>query len=162
MAPAFRRAGSTHTRPTSFTLLSGALSGAGRPAEGRSKREKGRRYMDYEKLIERLSRLKVETGSLACMGCGYEHNCGVHGCRIIREAAEAIKTLQAELAAALVQMRDLDLDCLACDHVKHPVACEDTDFLCDCCPFTCPCKDCDDGSNWSWHGMKARDDDGST
>lgn len=38
--------------------------------------------MNDKDLLQALRRLKVETGSLACMGCGYEHNCGVHGCAI--------------------------------------------------------------------------------
>lgn len=38
-------------------------------------------------LLADLKRLKVETGSLACMGCGREHNCGVHGCAVLRDAA---------------------------------------------------------------------------
>lgn len=44
--------------------------------------------MDYETTMEALKRLKVETGSLACSGCGKEHNCGIHGCAIIRDALE--------------------------------------------------------------------------
>ena len=42
--------------------------------------------MTISKLIQALNRLKVETGSLACMGCGHEHNCSTNGCAIIREA----------------------------------------------------------------------------
>lgn len=42
--------------------------------------------MEHQKLLAALKRLKVQTGSLACMGCGYEHDCGIHGCAIIREA----------------------------------------------------------------------------
>ncbi len=41
--------------------------------------------MSDRELIAALRRLKVETGSLACMGCGYEHNCGIHGCAILRK-----------------------------------------------------------------------------
>ena len=44
--------------------------------------------MTDQELIQALNRLKVETGSLACLGCGHEHNCGVHGCAVIREAAD--------------------------------------------------------------------------
>lgn len=44
--------------------------------------------MDYETTMAALKRLKVEIGSLACAGCGKEHNCGVHGCAIIRDALE--------------------------------------------------------------------------
>ena len=41
-------------------------------------------------LIQALNRLKVQTGSLACLGCGYEHNCSTKGCRIMREAVEQL------------------------------------------------------------------------
>lgn len=36
--------------------------------------------MDNEKLLKALGRLSVETGSLACLGCGWEHDCNTHGC----------------------------------------------------------------------------------
>lgn len=49
--------------------------------------------MRTEDILTALRRLKVETGSLACMGCGREHDCGIHGCRIVREAAELIEKL---------------------------------------------------------------------
>ena len=46
--------------------------------------------MKTDELIEALGRLKVQTGSLACLGCGHEHNCGVHGCALIREAVNQL------------------------------------------------------------------------
>lgn len=46
--------------------------------------------MPYEELIQALNRLKVQTGSLACLGCGYEQSCVARGCRILREAAERL------------------------------------------------------------------------
>ena len=46
--------------------------------------------MTNEELIQALDRLKVQTGSLACLGCGYEHTCTVKGCRILREAVEQL------------------------------------------------------------------------
>lgn len=46
--------------------------------------------MTINELITALQRLKVETGSIACLGCGHEHNCGIHGCAIIWEAAEKL------------------------------------------------------------------------
>lgn len=46
--------------------------------------------MSLKELITALHRLKVETGSIACLGCGYEHNCGILGCAIIREATEKL------------------------------------------------------------------------
>lgn len=50
--------------------------------------------MSDRELIAALNRLKVETGSLACMGCGYEHNCGIHGCAVIREVSETLQRFQ--------------------------------------------------------------------
>lgn len=47
--------------------------------------------MERDKLIAALRRVSVETGSLACLGCGYEHNCGVHGCRILQEAVAMLE-----------------------------------------------------------------------
>ncbi len=51
--------------------------------------------MTMKELITALQRLKVETGSIACLGCGHEHNCGIHGCAIIREAAEKLGDFNA-------------------------------------------------------------------
>lgn len=49
--------------------------------------------MSDRELIVSLRRLKVQTGSIACLGCGYEHNCSVHGCHIMRVAAERLEQL---------------------------------------------------------------------
>lgn len=45
------------------------------------------------KLIDALKRIKVETGSLVCLGCGYENSCGVRGCSILRNAAMQLELL---------------------------------------------------------------------
>ena len=50
--------------------------------------------MTDKELITALKRMMVETGSLICMGCGYEHNCGIHGCAIIREAAVRLEKMR--------------------------------------------------------------------
>lgn len=44
-------------------------------------------------LIRALKRMGVQTGGLMCVGCGHEHNCGVHGCAVIREAAQRLEEL---------------------------------------------------------------------
>lgn len=49
--------------------------------------------MKTEEIVKALRRVRVETGSLACMGCGYEQSCGVHGCRIMREGLDLIERL---------------------------------------------------------------------
>lgn len=48
------------------------------------------------KLIQALSSLSVETGSLVCLGCSYENACGIHGCAIMRIAAERLEQLTVE------------------------------------------------------------------
>lgn len=49
--------------------------------------------MTDKELIKVLRAIKVETGSLACMGCGHEHNCGIHGCAIMRASADRLEEL---------------------------------------------------------------------
>lgn len=55
--------------------------------------------MKNEEILTALRRLKVETGSLACMGCGREHDCGIHGCRIAREGCGADREADRPLRA---------------------------------------------------------------
>ena len=47
--------------------------------------------MDFSTTLNALRKLCVETGSLACLGCGHEHNCSAHGCAILRNAIEHIE-----------------------------------------------------------------------
>ena len=47
--------------------------------------------MTDQQLIDTLQSLSMETGSLACLGCGHEHNCSLQGCNILREAVAAIQ-----------------------------------------------------------------------
>lgn len=49
--------------------------------------------MNDKDLLQALRRLKVETGSLVCLGCGHEHNCGLNGYAILREAKRRITGL---------------------------------------------------------------------
>ena len=48
--------------------------------------------MTTNDLLQALARLRVETGSLACLGCGHEHNCSTRGCA----AADLLERLTAE------------------------------------------------------------------
>ena len=56
--------------------------------------------MTPNNLVSALRRLRVETGSIACLGCGHEHGCSVHGCAIIREAADLIEAIVVMMDAA--------------------------------------------------------------
>lgn len=53
--------------------------------------------MTDRELIAALRRLKVETGRIACLGCGYEYNCSIRGCRIMRLAAERLEQLTGQV-----------------------------------------------------------------
>lgn len=77
--------------------------------------------MSDQELVSAIRRLKVETGSLACMGCGHEHNCGVSGCAVMLEAAGRIANQRTHIAALQKAIEDLraQLDlrrCALCDY----------------------------------------------
>lgn len=63
--------------------------------------------MRDSELVSAIRRLKVETGSLACMGCGHEHNCGVSGCAVMREAADRIANQSTHIAALQQEIEKL-------------------------------------------------------
>lgn len=133
--------------------------------------------MTTNDLLEALERLRVETVSLACLGCGHEHNCSTHGCAILREAADLIRQLTAEnadlrkeiewkdMVIALAQkeqakaeaekdaaIADLKISsgCTSCKY--H---CSDTIFCRDCTKKqNCKCMSCSLGlPNWEWRGL---------
>ena len=118
--------------------------------------------MTTNDLLEALARLRVETGSLACLGCGHEHNCSTHGCAILRAAADLIKRLTAENAKAEAE-RDALLPYAkeyGCETCKNEKACfvqtrEGVTVSCVKCPVpdTCPCSQCKDCGKWEWRGL---------
>ena len=55
--------------------------------------------MTNEEIVKWLRSKKVETGSLLCLGCGYEYHCGIHGCAVMLAAADAMENLQTENAS---------------------------------------------------------------
>ena len=57
-------------------------------------------------LAAALRRIAPKAVSLVvCFGCGHEHNCGIHGCALLREAAERIKRMAAAGVWRLPYMR---------------------------------------------------------
>ena len=63
--------------------------------------------MSDRELIASLRRLKVQTGSLVCLGCGYEHNCGIHGCAILRKTIAWLERKLAEdKSRSVMEYRD--------------------------------------------------------
>ena len=82
--------------------------------------------MTDQQLIGALLRLKVETGSLACAGCGHEHNCSLQGCNILREAVAAIREKEERRWIPVTErLPDIGIEVL--------VYSEDDGICVDCC-----------------------------
>ena len=67
--------------------------------------------MTREELITALRHMAPETGSLHCLGCGYEHNCSTHGCAVIRAAVDALCDRQDQPPnppLTLEELREMD------------------------------------------------------
>lgn len=105
--------------------------------------------MTSDELLAALRRLRVETGSLACLGCGHEHICGDHGCVILRETADLIERLEKE-KAALLEYAKKNAGCAQCANYRHQ--CDVVD--CFQCTEDCPCKKCKKGRKWEWKGLE--------
>lgn len=92
--------------------------------------------MRPHEIVRALRRLRVETGSLACAGCGHEHNCGIHGCAIIRGAGNLIDSQRA-LIQALKQANDDHRDMLAArERAASPAAVDRLmESICDRCRY---------------------------
>ncbi len=58
--------------------------------------------MTNEETVRSLRHLKIQTGGIQCLGCGYEHDCSIHWCRIMREAADLIE----QQAAGIEELRE--------------------------------------------------------
>ena len=56
--------------------------------------QKGNKQMNTTDLIKALSKLKVETGSLACFGCVHKDQCSIHGCTILKAAVEKLSGME--------------------------------------------------------------------
>lgn len=115
--------------------------------------------METNELVKALNRLKVETGSLACFGCGHEHNCGVHGCAVLRETVgllekqeRQIQTLKAALSAMEQDLRRAASGWDGCQFCAHfcndgkPVYRPDEGYL-------AYCEKCNGSCCFEWRGI---------
>lgn len=129
--------------------------------------------MTTNDLLEALARLRVETGSLACLGCGREHNCSTHGCAILRAAADLIERLTAENAKAEAERDALlgELRKSGCTYCKYATVCVDELSVfgqedCDRCGMreTCVCLTCSgygsETDKWQWCGLPEAPEEG--
>ena len=49
--------------------------------------------MNLDELILRLNQMAVN-GGMNCLGCGHEAGCGIHGCAVLKRAAELLSDMQ--------------------------------------------------------------------
>ena len=59
-----------------------------------------------QEIAEKLRDMAVNTGTLNRLGCGFEHNCSVHGCAVLKQAAELIS--QPNEPLTLKQLRAMN------------------------------------------------------
>ena len=77
-------------------------------------------------------------------------------CSSLTSALEYIQKLEKERNALLADLREADMT--MCNHCAYFVT-SGTQGKCDgycwCCGGEdCPCKTCDDNSNWKWRGVQ--------
>lgn len=145
--------------------------------------------MTTEELLKALARLRVETGSLACLGCGYEHNCGVHGCALLSEAWDKLDYLRRRKDALYDEVKELWVEvnsrgnALRAAERKRAEAederdaaladladarnCKTCKYACDtrdcssCKSKTCKCRECHlDKDAWEWRGLPEAPEEG--
>ena len=67
--------------------------------------------INNQKLAVALRRMAPQTGSIICQGCGYEHNCYLHGCAVLRAAADRLIEMSApppNPPLTLEELREMD------------------------------------------------------
>lgn len=63
--------------------------------------------MNDSVLRRELRRIAIEDRH-RCFGCGFEHNCGIHGCAIICEALKRLAPEEANEPLTSEQLREMD------------------------------------------------------
>ena len=63
--------------------------------------------MNDDVLRRELRRIAIESNH-RCFGCGFEHNCSLHGCAIIREALKRLAPEEANDPLTPERLREMD------------------------------------------------------
>lgn len=45
---------------------------------------------ERKELAQQLRKMAVTTGDLSCLGCGHERGCSIHGCAVLKRAADLL------------------------------------------------------------------------
>lgn len=116
--------------------------------------------MDYKVLIKWMRDISMQTGGLSCLGCGYEHNCSIHGCAVLKDAAAALSALSDEVFGLKAELETA--------RAERDAAVEDLQknrkHKCVCCAYASlskcsPCSACQSSIGtymdlWQWRGPK--------
>ena len=130
-----------------------------------------------EDMMRQLRILEIERRPEACLGCGHEHSCSVHGCAVINDAATELADKDAEIASLKAENERIQQNSVSQE--AYQMMCEERDAAvaelkkscnyqfggCYLClnQHTDLCKSClrDDiwadiaknpKDNWIWHG----------
>lgn len=109
--------------------------------------------MKIEQILAALRKMKVQTGSLICLGCGQEHNCGIHGCAIILAAIQELE-LQTEVldAAAKTAKHYKEQRNTAIKQLRRVADCDTCRHNQPCGVDSPKCVACTRGQAWEWDG----------
>lgn len=109
--------------------------------------------MSETNLVTALRHMAVQTGSLACLGCGFEHGCSVHGCAILRKAVDVLEKADGVLDAATRVAKEYKAQRDAAVRQLRRIG------DCDTCKKNQPegydppeCVACTRGQAWEWNG----------
>lgn len=72
---------------------------------------------------------------------------------------DRIRELERERAALIDALIEVDTECKFCTHHRKPVPCQEhpTGFICSECTYDCPCRTCQDNSNYEWNWEDKKD-----
>lgn len=65
-----------------------------------------------------------------------------------------IKDLSCDRENLIAALKEVDINCKFCKNHDNPVPCQKApaEFVCDECSYDCPCRTCQDNSNYIWRG----------
>ena len=76
--------------------------------------------MNMEKLLKQAEVLAVERRPEACLGCGFEHSCSLHGCAVIKALIEMTEAEKGIRPLTLEELREMHLREWLWVEIVHP------------------------------------------
>lgn len=76
-------------------------------------------------------------------------------CELSQYAKALEKAIEAltDIDRLLVDLHNSTDRCKFCENMKKPLTCLGSDYFCnECFQHTCVCRDCQNGSKWTWDG----------